>query len=191
MVAVVTNAKDYKTPSERTIKVKEVLDFFSDLGVKPVELDLRKYFTSQVNLENEIKKYQAIWMAGGNVFLLRRALKQTGLDRILGDQVRKNEIVYGGDSAGAMIAGPTLKGTWNESEDEDNPNFIAEGYNKKVIWEGLNFINYVPVPHYQSVDYGDFMDEYVKYLEQQGWPYKTMREEQAIVINDDQEEFLE
>lgn len=188
-VAVITNARDYKTPPKRKIKVKEVLDFFTDLKMKPVEIDLRKYFTSQVNLANEFENYQAVWLAGGNVFLLRRALKQTGLDKILTDKVRSSAIVYGGESAGAIIAGPTLMHS-EMGGDEDSPDFIAEGYKKEVIWNSLQFVDFVPVPHYQDPDYGEEIEKYIKRLDKASIPHKEMTNDQAIVIEDSKEEFL-
>ncbi|HEU4607243.1 MAG TPA: Type 1 glutamine amidotransferase-like domain-containing protein, partial [Chitinophagaceae bacterium] len=188
-VAVVTNAKDYKTPQEREVKVKELLEYLSDLGLRTTEVDLRKYFSNHAALEKTLKKYQAIWLAGGNVFLLRRALKQSGLDKILYDKVRKNELIYGGESAGAIVAGPTLK--FSEMEgDEDDPQYIAEGYDSKVLWDGLNFVNYVPVPHYLDSDYGADIDEYIERLNNAGIAHKNMTNAQAIIINGDKEEFL-
>lgn len=189
-VAVITNAKDYKPPKEREIKVKEVLDFFLDLGLKPDELELKKYFTSQVNWNSEMDSYQSVWLAGGNVFLLRRALKQSGIDKFLYDSVRKNEIIYGGESAGAMVAGPTLR--YSEMEgDEDNPNFVTEEYEKEILWDGLHFIDYVPVPHHRAPDYGLEIDSYIHRLDGASIPHKEITDNQAIVINGFKEEFLE
>jgi dipeptidase E len=188
-VAVVTNAKDYKSSKERKIKVKEAIDFFSDLGLKPVELDLRKYFTSQVNWEQRLSKYTAVWLAGGNVFLLRRALKYTNFDLFLGNKVRRNEVILGGESAGAMVIGPTLMFS-EMNEDDHNPNYIAEGYQEDIIWEGLDLINYVPVPHYIDPDYGSEIDKYIKRLDQNSIPHKEMTNDQAIIINGYNEEFL-
>ncbi len=189
-LAVITNAKDYKTSQERKIKVGEILEFFSNLGLKPDEIDLRQYFDDSSGLKERLRGYTSIWLAGGNTFLLRRALRQSGLEPLLSDWVRKNEVVLGGDSAGAVIVGPTLKGAENESDPEDDPYFKADGYSHDVIWEGLDYINYVPVPHYKSADYGPIIDKYIKDLERQRVPYKTMTDDQAIIINGDKEEFL-
>jgi dipeptidase E len=191
-VAVVANAKDYKSPHEREIKVQEVLDFFSELGLRPAEIDLRKYFTSQVNWEQELNKYTAVWLAGGNVFLLRRALRYSGLDIFLGNKVRRNEIIMGGESAGAIIMGPTLMHSEMESEDhEDSPAYVPDGYQKEVVWSGLNFISYIPVPHYRDLEYGNEIDEYIRRLDQNSLPHKELTNDQAIIINGSKEEFLE
>lgn len=187
-VGVITNAKDYKTLEERQESVADALNFISGLAMKPVEIDLRSYFNNKNQLEEYIKNFQALWMPGGNVFLLRRALKYTDLDRLLYDKVRRKEVVLGGESAGAIIMGPTLK--YSEVDtDEDSPNFIPEGYNDDVIWTGLNLINYVPVPHHQTPGYIG-IDDYIQNLKKDNIPYKTMTDNQAIVINGSKEEFL-
>jgi dipeptidase E len=156
--------------------------------MNPAEIDLRKYFDDSKNLEKDLRKYTAFWLAGGNVFLLRRAIRQSGAEPLLGDRVRKNELVLGGESAGAIIMGPTLK--YSEVDtDEDSPNYIPSGYEGDVIWDGLDFINYVPVPHYQTPGYIG-IDDYIRNLDKEKIPYKTMTDEQAILINGDKEEFL-
>jgi dipeptidase E len=186
-VAVITNAKDYKTQSEREISVDENFDFWRSIGLKPAEIDLRAYF-HKPGAEELLKKHNFVWLAGGNVFLLRRALKYSGLDIFLGNQVRRNEIILGGESAGAIIMGPTLKYSETD-EDEDNQYYTPEPYKKEVIWEGLDLISYVPVPHYKTSGYIG-IDEYIKNLEKQGIPHKKMTDGQVIIINGDKEEFL-
>jgi dipeptidase E len=190
-VAVVTNAKDYKTLEGRKIRIEENFDYWRSMSVKPAEIDLRPYF-HKPGAEKLLSKHNFIWLAGGNVFLLRRALSYTGLDHYFYDALRKNEIILGGESAGAIIMGPTLKYSEMEADGhEDSPDIVPEGYRAEVIWEGLDLIDYVPVPHYQDPDYGPEIDEYIARLEKAGLPYKAMTNDQAIIINGDKEEFLE
>jgi dipeptidase E len=189
-VAVITNAKDYKTPEGREVRVKENFDYWKSLDIEPTEVDLRPYFHKS-GAEKLLAKHNFIWLAGGNVFLLRRALSYTGLDTYFYDAVRKNEIILGGESAGAIIMGPTLQYSEMEAEGhEDSPSFVAEGYESGVIWNGMDFITYVPVPHYKDVDYGEEIDDYIARLEKASIPYKTITNDQAIIINGDKEEFL-
>jgi dipeptidase E len=188
-VAVITNAKDYKTPGDRESKIDENFEYFRSIGLEPTEIDLRPYFNKS-GAEKLLSKHNFIWLAGGNVFLLRRALRYTGLDRYLYDAARKNELVLGGESAGAIIMGPTLKYSEMDTH-EDSPTYIPKGYEKKILWEGFEFINYVPVPHYKTPDYGLEIDEYIAKLDQNKLPYKAMTDDQAIIINGFKEEFLE
>jgi dipeptidase E len=186
-VAVITNAKDYKTDEDPKIKLQENFDWWRAIGLEPAEIDLRPYFHKS-GAEKLLAKHNFIWLSGGNVFLLRRALKYSGLDIFLGDKARQNEIILGGESAGAIIMGPTLKYSETE-EDEDSPNYVPEPYKKAVIWGGLDLISYVPVPHYKTPDYIG-IDEYIDHLEKEEIPHKKMTDDQAIIINGAEEEFL-
>lgn len=186
-IAIITNAKDYKNPKDRELKINENFDWWRSVGLEPTEIDLRPYF-HKVGGEELFKKHNFIWLAGGNVFLLRRALKYSGIDKYLGDAVRKNEVILGGESAGAIIMGPTLKYSETE-EDEDSPNYTPEPYEKEAIWEGLGLVGYVPVPHYKTPGYIG-IDEYLESLEKEKIPHKKMTDDQAIIINGFTEKFL-
>jgi dipeptidase E len=187
-VAVITNAKDYKTPEDRRLKIEDNFSYYRSIGLEPTEIDLRPFF-HKPGAEKLLAKHNFVWLAGGNGFLLRRALSYTGLDRYFYDAVRKNEVILGGESAGAIMMGPTLK--YSEMDtNEDSPNYTPQGYAKNVLWDGLNFVNYVPVPHYKSGDYTVEIDEYVENLQKEKIPYKTMTDDQAIIINGFNEEFL-
>jgi dipeptidase E len=130
------------------------------------------------------EKYQAVWVAGGNTFVLRRALKYSKADRALGDMVRKNEVVYGGESAGAILPTPTLTGV----EFGDDPGDVPKNYKKDAIWNGLNLISYHVVPHYESTWEG--AQDMIRELQKQNLEYKTLTDSQALIINGDKEELL-
>ncbi|MBA3757368.1 Type 1 glutamine amidotransferase-like domain-containing protein [Candidatus Saccharibacteria bacterium] len=185
-VAVITNAKDYKSKEERKESVDEVINFFLELGLKSTEIDLRDYFSKTKNLERELRKYQAVWLAGGNTFILRRALSYSGADKILSDMARKNEVVLGGESAGACVVGPTLRGV----EHGDDPDIAPAGYQSEIIWSGLNLVRYSLIPHYGAEAFADESLRMENYLKTSGLPYKTLTDTQALLLNGSKEEFL-
>jgi dipeptidase E len=187
-IAVITNAKDYKTPQERRLKIEDNFNYYRSIGLEPHEIDLRPYF-HKPGAEKLLEKHNFVWLAGGNVFLLRRALRYTDLDKFFYDAIRKNEIILGGESAGAISMGPTLRYSEMDS-DEDSPDYLPQGYQKKVLWDGLDLVNYVPVPHYQDPEYGDEIDHYIARLDAAGIGHKEMTNDQAIIINGSNEVFL-
>jgi len=186
--AYISNSKDYQTADERKAKIEENFVWWRSIGLKPFEVDLRPYFDKS-GAEEILSDYNFIWLAGGNVFLLRRALSYSGVDKYLYDAVRKNEVILGGESAGAIIMGPTLKYSEVENDLEDSQRYAPEPYKEEVIWDGLDLVNYVPVPHYKSPGYIG-IDEYIVNLEKDKIPYKKMTDDQAILINSNIEEFL-
>lgn len=66
--------------------------------------------------------------------------------KIIASMLKEDEIVYGGFSAGACVAGSTLKGL----EIVDDVNSVVEGYSSEIIWEGMSLVSTAIVPHYQS-----------------------------------------
>ena len=64
-----------------------------------------------------------MWINGGNAFILRRAMKQSGLDELVVGALRRDRIVYAGFSAAAVIAYSSLKGL----DLTDNPEEVPEG----------------------------------------------------------------
>jgi dipeptidase E len=189
-VAVITNAKDYKTPEDRKFKVDDNFAFWRSLEIEPTEIDLRPHFHKQ-GAESLFDGFDFVWLAGGNTFLLRRALSYTGIDKFLIDKVKNDSLIYGGESAGAIMASPSLRGSEDDSTSEDDPKYLPLPYGKKVLWDGLGFIDYVLVPHYQSPEIAESIEGYIKYLKARNIDFKTITDEQAIVINGNREELLE
>ncbi len=164
-VAHIPNAKDYYAERARNFKINVVSSFMQEVGLKPDVIDLNIY--NQEKLKLELQKYDLIWVAGGNTFCLRDAMERSGFDRLL-PELLESGIVYGGDSAGAIVVGPTLKGT----ETADEPEF-----SENIIWEGLDIIPTIIIPH---ADNESLKTALIPMLEM----YNDNPE--AIVLNDNQ-----
>jgi len=127
-----------------------------------------------------LEAFDGIWVLGGNVFILRRAMQYSGLDQLLAEKTAAStSFVYSGYSAGACVLGPTLEGIHLV----DSPEQSAEGYDSKVIWEGLNLLPYSIAQHFRS-DHPESLqiDHVVKYFEEHAMPYRTVRDGDAIVV---------
>lgn len=181
-IAIIANAGDYRDdPSRRKEWVSQQSQEFASLGYEAEELDLRDYFSpNDQRLREKLSSYAMVWLTGGNVFLLRKAMKQSGFDKIITQMVRSNEIVYGGFSAGACVAAPTLHGI----DKCDDPNITAKQYDSGVIWEGLGFIPYSIVPHFESNHpESHLMTDVIAELEKESLPYRTLHDGEVIIVN--------
>ncbi|MCA9332250.1 Type 1 glutamine amidotransferase-like domain-containing protein [Candidatus Saccharibacteria bacterium] len=165
MVAHIPNAKDYYSERARNFKINVVNTFLQDVGLKPEVVDLNEY--KKDDLKEKLQEFDLIWAAGGNTFCLREAMHKSGFDDIL-SELLKSGVVYGGDSAGAIVVGPTLKGT----ETADEPEFSGN-----IIWEGIGVISEIIIPHADNISLGPAL---VPMLEM----YKD--DPNAIILNDDQ-----
>ena len=72
-------------------------------------------------------------------------MRTSGFDEVIGDLV-DGGLVYGGDSAGALVAGRTLKGVEIADDASVDPD---------PIWEGLGLVDDFILPHVNSSDYAD------------------------------------
>ena len=95
-VAMVSNALDLVPEESRRSYARNVHDPLADLadmGFAPFDLDLRRWFGEAAGLERDLADVGLVWAVGGNAFLLRRAMAQSGLDAILILQVHDELIV--------------------------------------------------------------------------------------------------
>jgi dipeptidase E len=148
-VAIIANGYDGASATARDIYRTEVYDpiaEFKSLGLEPHEVDLRAHFDDAASMRQRLKGFDLVWVMGGNSFVLRRAMKQSGFDNVVRDMLDADAIVYGGYAAGAVVAGPSLRGL----ELMDDPFELPDGYDEPLIWNGLGLTPFAIVPHYQS-----------------------------------------
>lgn len=178
--AFISNALDFSSDLERRKKSEQSdIDDLVGVGLDVELVDLREYFGRQDELEKKLSGYGVIWVRGGNVFVLREAMKRSGFDAILKRLVQKDGILYGGYSAGVCVLAPTLRGI----ELVDDANVKPYGDDIETIFEGLNIIDYSIVPHYQSNHpESEKMETVVEYMKKNGIPFKTLKDGEAIVI---------
>jgi len=186
-IAVITNAADLFPEGGIKERFNDDATFFALHGYKAERLDLRDYFGKQEELSRKLGEYGLAWIRGANVFVLRRAMAQSGFDKILNEKLKDDSIVYGGYSAGGCVLSPTLRGL----ELVDDAQSVPEGYSSEIIWDGLGIIPEVFVPHFKS-DHpeSEMVNESVEFLAKNGIPYKTLHDGEAIVINGDNEELV-
>ncbi len=185
--AVIVNAQDAKAPETRSERLQREIDALSGLGLQPEELDLRQYFGKSGELKEFIKNFGLVWVRGGNVFVLRKAFKQSGFDEIITDLLKNDQIAYGGYSAGVCVLAPSLYGV----ELVDPKDEAAEGYDAETVWDGLGILGYAVAPHYKS-DHpeSDDVNKYVEYLADNHMLFKTLRDGEVIVIKGHNEKIV-
>jgi dipeptidase E len=181
-VAVVANAVDFIPPDQRAAYARTVHDplaDFRDRGLTAFDLDLRRFFGRPEALAAELDDVGLVWATGGNAFLLRRAMRQSGFDALIGDLLLRDRLAYGGWSAGAVVAGPSLIGL----DAMDRPDVLAEGYEAPVVWEGLGLIPEIVVPHVRSQHTESAAaGNVVARLRALGEPFIALRDGEALVM---------
>lgn len=185
-VLYIDNAKDDLPEDERAQHVAEKHAEFEKHGFEFYELDLRKYVGKAELLAKIVAGAGLVWAGGGNTFLLRRAMKYSGLDIILQNDLKADLFVYGGSSAGSVVMTKTLHGV----EMEDDPYTVPAGYEEEIIWNGLGIIYPQLVPHFGSDFFGENAQAMVDYFEENGLKYVTLKDGEVYVVNGHFEERL-
>lgn len=165
-MAIIPNAKDYYAKRAWDFKTNEAVTYMRERGFQPEVVDLRDYDQPE-RIAIKLKEYDLVWVNGGNTLCLRYEMRRSGFDQIIKGLV-DNGLVYGGESAGAMIAGTTLKGV----EFADQPEFA-----ENIIYEGLNIIPNVILTHADSLAFGDGI---IKMIE------LHKDDPTAVILNDNQ-----
>ena len=180
-VAVIDNSRDYSTDPERKAKgLQSELDAMTELGFVPEHLDLKEYFGKPEALVERLSNFDAVWVIGGNSFLLRKAMEQSGFDKVIDQLIKTDKLVYAGYSAGIAVLAPSLRGV----EMVDDPDIQVDGYNSDIIWEGYGLIDFYPIVHYDS-DHPEshLVDIELEHIKSLGIKYKTLRDGDTVIVN--------
>lgn len=145
-VLVVANGLDGEDPGTRAVRVSEELQRLRQIGVDGEELDLRDHFDDPDGVRDRLQTCRAVWLRGGNVFLVRALLARTGGDHVITQLVRADQLVLAGYSVAPAIVGPSLRGF----ELVDDPAVVVRAAGLDPIWDGLGLLPQVVVPHCAS-----------------------------------------
>ncbi len=171
------------SPAHReTSRIQEEEDL-KQIGLTSSELDLRKFFGKKDELRNELEKYDAVWIPGGNSYLLRYVMRESGFDELIKEFLNDDKIVYGGFSAGVVVLGETMRGF----ELADEVKYVKKIYNAQPVWEGIGVLPYITVPHYKckiNPLKAKLIDEVVNFFEEEKIPYKTLCDGETIIIHE-------
>lgn len=143
-------------------------------------IDLRKYKERPSELKSKLASKDVIWFGGGNTYYLRWLLKNAGIDAMLGELIASG-IVYGGGSAGAIMAGPSLK----HFEAADDPNDAPE-----LILDGLGFTGSVVVPHMDNAKFASVIHGINDKLLADGYKTVPLGDAQALIIDGDNQKVI-
>ncbi|WP_277184301.1 Type 1 glutamine amidotransferase-like domain-containing protein, partial [Caballeronia sp. BR00000012568055] len=177
--AIVVNGLDHREVARaqwlesQTIKLRA-------LGFTVQELDLRQFFGTTDRIGDTLEQFDAVWVNGGNAFILRRAMRQSGFDVAITDLLERDRIVYSGFSAAAVIVSSTLRALDHVSD----PNEVPPGYDPTVVWDGLGILPFSLVVHFQS-DHpaSQAVGEEVSFYERHQMPYRTLKDGEAFVVD--------
>lgn len=170
--AVIPNGQDYYAERARRTKIRDVTTYLKTIGLADTTVvDLREY-TDPEKLKAELQMYGLIWVMGGNTFCLSYEMQRSGLPKVI-KEVLGSGAVYGGESAGALIAGNSLKGV----EFADDPEFA-----EKIVWETLNLAPHFILPHADNINFAEAIQK-TRELHKSDKTLIELADNQALILN--------
>ncbi|WP_026415482.1 Type 1 glutamine amidotransferase-like domain-containing protein [Actinomadura oligospora] len=194
-VAVIADALDAASEETRRDGVQREIAALAALGLEGGEIDLREFAGRPGDLADELERFPAVWVRGGNVFALRYAMARSGADALLTKLVQDDAIVYAGYSAGACVLAPSLRGL----EAYDDPNLHGlltcddpsqrglEGSDvvPETVWDGLGVLDFAFVPHVGSPGHPECeaLTRVADGYRANGVPFRALRDGQVLVVD--------
>jgi dipeptidase E len=181
-IAVIANAIDTEPADARSSRAVEECSALRRLGLSAVEIDLRRYFdVGGRRIAKDLASFDAVWVRGGNVFVLRHALAASGADLALVELLHADRLVYAGYSAGPCVLGPSLEGL----DAVDDPEGVVQAYGATPVWAGLGLLDERIVPHVESPTHPESaaLDEVADQFSARGIAHRRLRDGEALVIH--------
>lgn len=162
---------------KRNELIQSDISLLSELGIDVEIVELKDYFEKNKDLEVKLKELGAIFLSGGNVFVLRQALQLSGCDTILSDLRENKDFLYAGYSAAGCVLAPSLR-PYQIIDKLDTPYDELD----EIIWDGLGFVDYAFMPHFESghSESSDITKE-IAYCEKNNVAYKAIQDGDVII----------
>ncbi len=172
--AVIANAIDAAPADVRAEGVAREIHALAELGVDAVEVDLRRFQADPGGVAAALAPHALVWVRGGNVFDLRRALAASGCGDAIVDLTANDRAVYGGYSAGCCVLAPSLRGLELVDEVGEHQRF-----------DGLGVIDRPFVPHCASPGHPETeaCDRLAARYTESGIAHYAVRDGQAIIVD--------
>lgn len=163
-------------------EVEEGRSFSVENRRELLEMGLQPENIVDVNLDHnitfdELKKFDAVYVDGGNTFYLLEKVKESGFDAAVKEYLEKDVGLYVGGSAGTLIMCPDIE--------------IAEPWDDKskaslTTTKGLGYTTVVWSPHYTEKE-KDIVDSYRRRVSYQ---ISELRDGEAVTVVDKNTEVI-
>ncbi|MSR85751.1 hypothetical protein EXS71_04965 [Candidatus Uhrbacteria bacterium] len=152
------------------------LDDIARLGINPVWYSLR--FKNKELIREELADADVVWVGGGNTFYLLNIARESGFFEVINDLVRNKGVIYGGTSAGTILASPSIEiAGWGEDADTNHVGLTD--------LSSLHFIDALFQVHYDSVSHVDMLTMYKTAL-----PIYVLPDGGAVTVKDQEIKLL-
>jgi dipeptidase E len=176
-VALIPNAREGRPLLDQRRDVARKREALEKLGLDVYITDLAVYRGRA--LEQRLAGKPLLWVVGGNTFYLRYRMRSSGFEALVPTLLQEG-VVYAGESAGAICAGPTLAPTAILDKPDQAPERIDAG---------LTLVPFLVVPHWGAKGF-ERGPEIVAHANGLGIEALRLRDGEAAVVDGAQRRLL-
>jgi dipeptidase E len=180
-IAIIPNALDFRPRDDETTirSIKSKIERLDDLGLDAEVIDLRDFFDDKASLKTATEPKGAVFVLGGNVFVLRQAMFLSGLDDVIIRQATNPDFLYSGYSAAGCVLAPSLK----PYAVVGDPTIMPYEQLDHTIWEGLGLVDFAFMPHWRS-DHPESkaIERGIEYCKQHGMKYEAIEDGRVLIF---------
>lgn len=145
------------------------MDDFQEIGINPIWYSLK--FKTKEQIHEELADADVIWVNGGNTFYLLDVARSVGFIDVCNDLVRNKGVMYGGTSAGSILATPSIEiAGWGDDAD---PNDVGI-----QNLDALHFVNILTQVHYNPSRHKSMLLEKKSHI-----PIYAIEDSGAVEVN--------
>jgi dipeptidase E len=176
--ALIPNALDGLPSTERASGLRGDIAELDAAGLDVTLVDLRAPGSVAA-----LADFDLVWVRGGNVFVLRRMLADSGADELLVTLLQRDAVVYGGYSAGACVLSPDLI----ELQRVDDIAAVSD-----PITTGLGLLDRPFVPHVRSPGHPETVacDSVAAAYDVRGQTHWALSDGEVLVVDGEAVEIL-
>lgn len=119
------------------------------LGVRVECVDCAREDLPAEQYMGPLSRAECIWVSGGNTFYLWHWMKRSGADELIKQRVRDDGIVYVGQSAGAIVAGESIRTAFWKGWDDPGA-APEEDWSREENLEAMGLAPTSFFPHYDA-----------------------------------------
>lgn len=151
------------------------IDFhkLQEIGFETAMYDIKGKTEEQIY--NDLKKFDVIFVCGGNTFYLLYHARQSGFDKAVIRLIDEGK-VYIGSSAGSLLVGPSLEPIKNLDKISAAPEL------KSLV--GLNIVNIIVLPHFDTEKYRERNEKALRDYKDQ-FKMIAINDDQAVIVEGD------
>ena len=145
-----------------------------DVGFNVIDYTLTG--KTKVDVEKMLSETDMVFVSGGNTFYLLQEMRKSGFVDLIRSHVEKG-LVYGGSSAGSVVAGPDI----SVCKQMDDPLAAPE----LTSYEGLGLTDVVTLPHWGSEHFAERYPKTMLDVYKEGLKIMLLTNQQYLLVEDD------